>query len=244
MPVARTYRYRPDGLARRREDSRVIAASERFRDRADAGRRLASLLGPYRQDDPIVLGMPRGGVATAFEIARRLHAPLDVLVARKLGAIWQPEFGVGAIAPAGVRIIDRASVRLAGMSESDLAAVIERESAELLRRERRYRSDRAPLDVRGRTVILVDDGVATGVTARAAIASLRKLGAGRVILAVGVCGVDSATQLRQEVDDLVCALEPSDMGAVGLYFDDFAPVSDDEVVSLLEAAGRPSAVRR
>jgi putative phosphoribosyl transferase len=216
----------------------------RFRDRRDAGRRLASLLAAYQQDEPLVLGLPRGGVVIAFEIARALRAPLDVLVARKLGALEQPEFGVGAIAPGGVRIIDRASVRLAGMTDGDLETVIERERAELVRRESRYRSGRPPLGVRGRTVILVDDGVATGVTARAAIASLRKLGARRIVLAVGVCAAASAMELRHEVDDLVCVLEPSDMAAVGLYFDEFDPVSDAEVVALLAAARDPTAASR
>jgi putative phosphoribosyl transferase len=216
----------------------------RFRDRSDAGRQLASLLAGYKQDEPIVLGLPRGGLVTASEIARVLHAPLDVLVVRKLGAIEQPEFGVGAIAPGGVRIIDPGSVRMAGMTDADLGLVIERENAELLRRERRYRSGRAPLDVRGRTVILVDDGVATGVTARAAIGSLRKLGARRIVLAVGVCAAGSTIELRREVDDLVCVLEPSDMAAVGLYFDDFEPVNDEEVVALLDAARRPAGVSR
>jgi putative phosphoribosyl transferase len=211
----------------------------RFRDRSDAGRQLASLLAGYKPDEPIVLGLPRGGLVTASEIARVLHAPLDVLVVRKLGAIEQPEFGVGAIAPGGVRMIDRGSVRMAGMTEADLESVIERERTELMRRERRYRAGRAPLDVRGRTVILVDDGVATGVTARAAIASLRKLGARRVVLAVGVCAAGSTIELRREVDDLVRVLEPSDMAAVGLYFDEFDPVEDEEVVALLEAARRP-----
>lgn len=211
----------------------------RFRDRSDAGRQLASLLAGYTPDEPIVLGLPRGGVVTAFEVARVLRAPLDVFVARKLGALHQPEFGVGAIAPQGIRIVDRASVRMAGMTDADLEIVIERERAELMRRERRYRAGRPPLDVRGRTVILVDDGVATGVTARAAIASLRKLGARRIVFAAGVCAAESAVELRREVDDLVCALEPADMGAVGLYFDEFGPVEDDEVVALLDAARRP-----
>jgi len=214
----------------------------RILDRRDAGRQLASLLAGYKGDDPIVLALPRGGVVTAFEIARVLRAPLDVLVARKLGALEHPEFGVGAIAPGGVRIVDRRSVRLAGMTEADLETVVDRERVELMRRERRYRAGRRPLDVRGRTVILVDDGIATGVTARAAIASLRKLGARRVVLAVGVCAATSAVELRREVDDLVCVLEPGDMSAVGFYFDEFEPVSDDEVVRLLEAARRPAVI--
>lgn len=204
-----------------------------FRDRADAGRRLADLLGSYAEDRPVVLGLPRGGVATAAEIARVLHAPLDVLVVRKLGAPMQPEFGVGAIAPGGVRIVDRASMRLAGMDEDDLRRVVAAETAELERRERRYRAGRGPLDVRDRTVILVDDGIATGVTARAAIAATRKAGATRIILAVGVCAPDTAERLRAEVDDLVCVLVPEELAAVGLYFDDFRPVEDEEVVAML-----------
>lgn len=214
-----------------------------FRDRADAGRRLAALLGAYGDDRPIVLALPRGGVVTAFEIAQALHAPLDVLVVRKLGAPAQPEFGVGAIAPNGVRIVDRSSMTLAGMTTDDLNAVIERETAELMRRERRYRAGRPPLDVRGRTVILVDDGIATGVTVRAAIASLRKSGAGRIVLAVGVCAPEAARHLRAEVDDLVCVLTPSDLVAVGLYFDDFSQVEDDDVVRLLERATAPVVAR-
>ena len=207
-----------------------------FRDRADAGRRLADQLGGYKADRPIVLALPRGGVVTAFEIAKALHAPLDVIVVRKLGAPAQPEFGVGAIAPAGVQIVDRESMRLAGMDEEDLGRVVQRETAELRRRERTYREGRAPLDVRGRTVILVDDGIATGVTVRAAIASLRKSGAGRVVLAVGVCPPRTAARLRAEVDDLVCPLMPEDLEAVGLYFDDFAQVEDEDVVALLARA--------
>lgn len=211
-----------------------------FRDRADAGRRLAHLLGSYAEDRPVVLGLPRGGAVTAAEIARALHAPLDVLVVRKLGAPAEPEFGVGAIAPGGVRIVDRASLRLAGMDEDDLRRVTLDETAELERRERRYRGGRGPLDVRGRTVILVDDGIATGVTARAAIAAARRAGATRVILAVGVCAPDTAERLRAEVDDLVCVLVPDELAAVGLYFDDFGPVRDEEVIALL-ANGSPAA---
>lgn len=216
---------------------------ETFRDRADAGRRLADLLGAYAADRPIVVALPRGGVATAFEIARALHAPLDVLVVRKLGAPAQPEFGVGALAPNGVRIVDRASMALAGMTTDDLNTVVERESAELQRRERRYRAGRPPLDVRGRTIILVDDGIATGGTVRAAIASLRRSGVGRIVLAVGVCPPQTARSLRAEVDDLVCVLTPSDLMAVGLCFDDFGEVGDDDVVRLLERAAAPAVAR-
>lgn len=223
--------------------TRTTMERDTFRDRADAGRRLADLLGSYAAERPIVLALPRGGVVIAFEIARALHAPLDVLVVRKLGAPAQPEFGVGAIAPNGVRIVDRSSMALAGMTTDDLDMVAERETAELMRRERRYRAGRPPLDVRGRTVILVDDGIATGVTIRAAIASLRKSGVGRIVLAVGVCAPEAAQRLRAEVDDLVSVLTPSDLVAVGLYFDDFSQVEDDDVVRLLERAATPVAAR-
>ncbi len=209
---------------------------ETFRDRADAGRRLAEQLAAYASDRPIVLALPRGGVVTAFEIATALRAPLDVLVVRKLGAPPQPEFGVGAIASGGIEIVDRSAMALAGMDEADLRAVVRRETAELHRRERRYRGDRAPLDVDGRTVILVDDGVATGVTMRAGIAALRRSGVGRIVVAVGVCPPDTAHRLRAEVDDLVCVLMPDEMSAVGLYFDEFDQVEDDEVVALLDRA--------
>lgn len=214
-----------------------------FRDRADAGRQLADQLGAYASDSPVVLALPRGGVATAFEIAHALHAPLDVLVVRKLGAIGQPEFGIGALAPDDIRFVDWSSARLAGMDESDVQTVIEREKRELARREERYRAGREPLDVRGKTVILVDDGVATGVTVRAAIAYLRKRGVGRIVLAVGVIPPQTAELLRGEVDDLVCVLMPEDLMAVGLYFDDFAPVEDEEVISLLESAAKTPVAR-
>lgn len=210
-----------------------------FRDRADAGRRLADRLGAYAADRPIVIALPRGGVVTAYEIAKALHAPLDVVVVRKLGALAQPEFGVGAIATGGVTIVERSSMAIAGMDEADLRNVIARETAELERRERRYRGGRGALDVRGRTVILVDDGVATGVTVRAGIAALRKGGAARIVLAVGVCPPETRERLRAEADDLVCVLMPEDLSSVGLYFDDFRPVEDDEVLSLLERAAAP-----
>jgi putative phosphoribosyl transferase len=209
-----------------------------FRDRADAGHRLADRLGSYAADRPVVVALPRGGIVTAFEIARALHAPLDVLVVRKIGAPLQPEFGVGAIATGGVRVIDRASLGLAGMSERDVEDVVARETTELRRRERRYRSGRGVLDVRGRTAILVDDGIATGVTVRAAVAALRKAGATRIVLAVGVCSADTAQRLRGEVDDLVAVFLPRDLVAVGLYYDDFRAVDDDEVVDLLTRAAR------
>lgn len=191
----------------------------------------------------MVVALPRGGVVTAYEVARSLGAPLDVLVSRKLGAVVQPEFGVGAIAPGGVRIVDRAAMALAGMDEGDLERVTRVQRAEMERRERLYRAGRPPVDVRGRTAILVDDGVATGVTVRAGVASLRALGAARVVLAVGVCPPDTARELERIVDELVCVGRPRDLVAVGCYFEDFRQIEDDEVVELLERAAAKAEVR-
>lgn len=205
-----------------------------FRDRAEAGRALAERLLAYRSDRPIVVALPRGGVVVGAEIARTLDAPLDILAARKLGAPAQPELGLGAVAPGGVRIVDATSAALAGVGADELDEIARRETAEMERREQLYRGGRAPLDVRGRTVILVDDGIATGVTARAAVASLRRRGARRVVLAVGVCAPEAAATFRREADDLVAILVPRDLFAVGLYYEDFAPVSDEEVTALLE----------
>lgn len=210
-----------------------------FRDRADAGRQLAVELASYASDAPVVLALPRGGVVTAYEIATALNAPLDVLIVRKLGALSQPEFGVGAIAAGGVKIVDPASVRMAGMDEDDVARVVLRETRELVRRESLYRADRGPLELKGRTVILVDDGAATGVTALAAVRAARKLGAAHVILALGVCAAQTAARLRREVDDLVALIVTDDLVAVGLYYEDFSQIDDNTVIDLLARRALP-----
>jgi predicted phosphoribosyltransferase len=162
-----------------------------------------------------------------------------VLVTRKLGAPRQPEFGVGAIAPGGMRIVDPQAVSFMGMTDEDLERVTRNERDEMRRRERLYRDDRPALDVKGRLVILVDDGIATGVTVRAAIMALRALGARRVILAVGVCSREAAAAIGPTVDDLVALVIPEELSAVGPYYDDFDQVTDDQVIDLLARSRVP-----
>jgi len=204
-----------------------------FRDRFDAGRRLAERLQPWRGRDVLVLGLPRGGVPVAYEVARALDAPLDVAVARKLGAPGQPELGIGAIAP-GVTVLDEAALGWLGLHDVDLQPLVEDETRELHRRLLAYRGvDRLP-EVAGREVLLVDDGLATGVTTRAASRSLRRLGPARLVLAVPVGAPDSVRSLRSEVDELVCLEQPEPFRAVGLWFDDFSQTTDGEVLELLE----------
>jgi putative phosphoribosyl transferase len=205
-----------------------------FRDRVDAGQRLARRCLPWRDASPLVLGLPRGGVPVAREIAKALGAPLDVLVVRKLGAPFQPELGLGAIAPDGVRVVNAPLAASLGVSEEAIAAVEARESAELQRRLARYRRGRPPIDVAGRTVLLVDDGIATGYTARAAIRWLRtRPGIGRVVLAVPVIAGPTARDLESQVDDLVAIETPEDLYAIGAWYEDFAQVSDEEVIAIL-----------
>jgi putative phosphoribosyl transferase len=208
-----------------------------FKDRNEAGRRLAERLMTYRGDDPIVLALPRGGVVVGYEVASALGAPLDVVVARKLGAPGQPELGIGAIAPGGVWVINEPLVGLLGLSETDIGQVASKEEVEMERRLRKYRgAARTMPDVRGRTVILVDDGLATGVTALAAIRALRKVKPARIVFAAPVCAPDTAEALRSDVDEVVCAATPSDFMAVGVWYDHFEQVTDEEVVGLLERA--------
>jgi len=207
-----------------------------FRDRREAGQKLAQVLLPYREEKPVVIGLPRGGVVVAYEVARALNAPLDVIVARKLGAPGQPELGIGAIAPGGVVLIDPYTVRLLGLTEEDIQQLIEEETKELQRRINRYRGEQPFPDVTGKTVILVDDGLATGVTARAAIRALRKLNPARIILAVPVCAPDTARLLEQEADEVICLAAPPDFRAVGLWYQDFSQTTDEEVIDLLQKA--------
>jgi putative phosphoribosyl transferase len=206
-----------------------------FTDRTDAGRRLAAALAPFRGERPVVLGLPRGGVPVAFEVAQALDAPLDVLVARKLGAPGHPELAIGALAPGAV-YVDEAIVRDFAVPRAYLERVIAAESHELARRELAYRKGRPPLDVRGRSVVLVDDGLATGSTARAAVESLRRRGAARIIFAAPVGAPESAVRLRSQVDDLVCLALPPEFRAVSLAYQDFAPTTDEEVLACLESA--------
>lgn len=207
-----------------------------FRDREDAGRRLAERLTWYRDESPIILALPRGGVPVGYEIARALHAPLDIFIARKLGAPGRPEFGIGAVAQGGVRVLNERAVQALGISEEYIERATQRETKEIERRLRLLRGDRPEPEIRGRTAILVDDGLATGVTARAAIEALRRRSPRSLVLAVPVCAPQTVEALRQEVDELICLKCPSDFMAVGLWYRDFDQVEDEEVIALLESA--------
>jgi len=213
----------------------------RFRDRAEAGRELASRLRPYAgRDDVLVLALPRGGVPVAFEVARELGAPLDVFLVRKLGVPGHEELAMGAIASGGVRVLNRDVVRALGIGERALEAVTAREQRELARREQAYRGDRPQPDVKDRIVILVDDGLATGSTMRAAIMALRQQDPARIIVAVPTAAPEVCEQMRDVADEMVCATTPSPFFGVGQWYDDFSETTDDEVRQLLEEARRPT----
>ena len=207
-----------------------------FEDRGDAGRRLADRLVLYAEERPVVFALPRGGVPVGVEVSRALDAPLEIVVSRKLGAPGQPEFGIGAVAPGGVRVLNERVVRTLGIEEDYLKWISAREFAEVERRLRLFRGDRPYPDLDGRTAILVDDGLATGVTARAALLALGRLSPRRLVLAVPVCAPQTAALLRPETDDLICLLKPPDLEAVGLWYRNFEQVPDEEVIRLLEEA--------
>lgn len=209
----------------------------RFSDRHDAGRRLAALLLPLAAEQPVVIGLPRGGVPVAEEIAASLDATLEVLAVRKIGAPGNPEYGIGAIAEDGTRVLDREAVAVLGIDGGTLEEIVARESAELRRRVEAYRGKRPATSLRGRTVIVVDDGVATGVTDTAALRAVRRHGPQRLILAVPVCAPDSAVRLRAEADELVCLIEPEQLYGVGQWYADFTQVSDAEVLAALGRVG-------
>jgi len=209
----------------------------RFRDRRDAGRRLAGKLREYAgRDDVIVLALPRGGVPVGFEIAIALQVPLDVFVVRKLGLPWHEELAMGALASGGVRVLDEDLIRVARVSYDDIERVTSIEQAELERRERRYRGDRLFPDVSDKTVILVDDGLATGSTMRAGVSALRRENPARIIVAVPVASPETCNAFRDIADEIVCAETPEPFMAVGLWYDDFNQTTDDEVHDLLEQA--------
>ncbi|MFD8756740.1 phosphoribosyltransferase family protein [Kitasatospora sp. NPDC059577] len=207
-----------------------------FTDRTDAGRRLAARLGGFGGPGTVVVALPRGGVPVAAEVAAALGAPLDICVIRKLGVPYQPELGMGAIGEDGVRVLNEQVIRLASVTDDQLAGVERRERAELERRARRYRGDRPPADVRGRTVVVVDDGIATGSTARAACRIVRARGAARVVLAVPVAPVDWTDRLEEVADELVCVDTPSPFFAIGEFYADFSQTEDEEVLRLLAEA--------
>jgi putative phosphoribosyl transferase len=207
----------------------------RFANRREAGRRLGANLGHLVTEQPVVVGLPRGGIPVAYEVAQALGAPLDVLVVRKLGCPWQPELGVGALGEGGIRLLDGSLMRSTGVTTAELEVVASREAAELERRVQRYRAARDPLPVAGRTVVVVDDGLATGSTARAGIEVLRRRGARRIVLAVPVAPADTLSQLQAVADEVVCLHSPRVFGAIGQFYDDFAQTSDEEVAGLLAA---------
>lgn len=205
-----------------------------FRNRREAGRILADRLLHYADADVIVLALPRGGVPVGHEIARSLRAPLDVYVVRKLGVPGHEELAMGAIAPRDARVLNEDVVADLGVTEEDIARVAAQETKELNRREQLYRGERPPLDVEGQTVVLVDDGLATGSTMRAAIMALRAQQPSRIVVAVPVGASQICADLEREADEVVCALRPERMGAISLFYDDFSQTTDEEVRSLLE----------
>lgn len=215
-----------------------------FRDRSEAGQVLARELGAYaRREGVIVLALPRGGVPVAFEVARTLQAPLDVFVVRKLGVPGHEELAMGAIAGGGVLVIEPSVIQDLGIPPDVVADVAAREEQERLRREREYRGDRPEPDVRDRAVILVDDGLATGSTMRAAVAALRKLQPARIVVAVPVAAPAACADLAPEVDEIVCARTPEPFRSVGSWYLEFSQTTDEEVRDLLARAEQEAAHR-
>lgn len=219
-----------------------------FADRREAGRRLAEQLLPLAGEGPVVVGLPRGGVPVAEEVATALGAPLEILTVRKLGAPHNPEYGIGAIAEGGTRVFDSEALAVLGVENSALDAIVRREAEELRRRVVAYRGDRPPRRLVDRTAIVVDDGVATGVTDTAALRAAARQRPQRLILAVPVCAPDALARLREESDDVFCLLAPSQLYGVGQWYQDFSQVSDAEVLAALsgeddstESAGSASA---
>jgi predicted phosphoribosyltransferase len=210
-----------------------------FRDRVDAGEQLADPLSVYaNRADVIVLALPRGGVPVAFQVAKRLHLPLDVFVVRKLGVPGYEELALGAIASGGVRVLNQDVVRILPDADQIVEAVTANELMEMERRERAYRDDRPPLDVRGRTVILIDDGLATGATMHAAVQALREQQPAKIVVAVPVCAPETCREMQKFADEIVWLFAPEWFHGVGQFYDDFSQTSDDEVKRLLAEAAQ------
>ena len=214
--------------------------ASRFANRTEAGELLATKLAAYaNRPDVLVLALPRGGVPVAFAVAKALHAPLDVFLVRKLGVPGHEELAMGAIATSGVRVLNDEVVQYLRIPDEVLNAVAARELQEIRRRERLYRDDRPAPEVYGRTVILVDDGLATGSTMRAVVAALRQQQPARIIVAVPIAALETCEELRAEVDEIVCAVTPEPFYAVGVWYRDFSQTTDGEVRELLARAARP-----
>lgn len=206
-----------------------------FTDRIDAGQRLAKALAAYKDKHPVVLALPRGGVPVAAEVAQALSAPLDLILVRKIGVPDQPELAMGAVVdgPAPMVVRNDHVIRLAGIGESEFNRVRDREVAEIERRRKLYVGERPHPELAGRTVIVVDDGVATGATTRAALRATRARKPGRLVLAVPVAPTDTLNELRGEADDIICLEDYADFGAIGLFYSDFRQTTDQEVIDLL-----------
>jgi putative phosphoribosyl transferase len=217
-------------------------AAPKFADRVEAGRLLAEQLQAYAgRPDALVLALPRGGLPVAFEIATHLHLPLDIFLVRKLGAPGQPELAMGAIATGGARVLNEDVIRYLSVQPEVIEAVAHAEQIELERREQAYRGDRPTPDLQGKQVILVDDGLATGSSMRAAIGAVRTQSPARIIVAVPVAARETCEELKREVEELVCLRTPEPFSAVGLWYDDFSQTSDEEVRDLLQRASQSAA---
>ena len=206
-----------------------------FRDRMDAGRRLAAALADYKDQQPNILALPRGGVPVAAEVAAALNAPLDLVLVRKIGVPFQPELAMGAVVDGGTPLVVRNEdvIRLAGIDESEFKAVCDSELGEIERRRQRYLGKRKRVDITGRTAIVVDDGIATGATTRAALRATRMRNPKKLVLAVPVAPSDCLAEMRREADEVVCLEDYQPFEAIGLYYSDFRQISDEEVIEIL-----------
>jgi putative phosphoribosyl transferase len=217
-----------------------------FKDRSDAGRRLAAAVMGYKDQQPVVLALPRGGVPVAAEVAAALNAPLDLILVRKIGVPFQPELAMGAVVDGGAPLVVRNEdvISLAGIEEVDFNAVRDRELAEIERRRERYLGGRERVEVAGRTAIVVDDGIATGATTRAALRATRLRNPKKLVLAVPVAPTDSLAVMRREADDVVCLENYTSFGAIGFYYSDFWQVSDEKVIEILARFRAPDRARQ
>ena len=214
----------------------------KFADRDEAGRSLAGKLAHLKDQQPVILALPRGGVAVGFEVARALDAPLDIVLVRKIGVPWQPELALGAVTDGASpeTFIDRDLAKILNIPESYVEEETARQLEEIERRRKTYCADRPPLEITGRTAIVVDDGIATGATMRVALQAVRRRGPMRLVLAVPVAPPDTLASLGKEADEVVCLQIPAGLGAIGFYYRDFHQMSDDEVTDLLARAPRPT----